>query len=414
MTAVVIGAGLAGLIAANRYREAGLPTIVLEAADEIGGMIGRVTLAGVTVDAGAEAYATRSQAARELTERLGLQVAGPAGRPHAWWPDAIVPMADGVLGIPGSLDDPALVVLTADERARLALDLELGSEVGAHATTVGELVAARMGEAAVTKLVGPLATGVYHIEPARLPIATFAPRLTTAMAEHGSLLGAVAALRAPGSSAVEQPVGGMFRLVEALADGLTVHTGTPATGLRREGEVFVVETEGGEVRAERVAVCVPAAQAARLLAGLGIEVPDVPGRPTYVAMLTSTHPGLEEGPVGSGLLMGQRDPEVVASALTHYSKKWAWVEGAQVLRLSYGQAPTEPQVVADASRLTGLELDGSVTGIAVVRHEMPGKLDAAARDALISAATAAGIDVLGAWLDGNGISPVIESGQRIA
>jgi len=413
VNAVVIGGGLAGLIAARRYRAAGLEPVVLESSGSVGGMIRPVTLGGVTVDGGAEAYATRSPAARALAEGLGLRLAGPAGRPHVWWSDAIVPLADGVLGIPGSLDDPAIAVLSAGERDRLALDLELGPEVGADALTVGELVAARMGPAAVAKLVGPLAAGVYRTAPDKLQLAVFAPGLTRAMAAHGSLLAAVAALRAPGTSAVEQPVGGMFRLVEALADGIELRTSTPAVGLGRDGDGFVVETRAGRIRAQRVAVCVPAAAAATLLAGIGVVVPDAPGRPAHVALLTSTHPGLAEGPVGSGLLMGERDPAVGASALTHYSTKWPWVRDAQVLRLSYQEAPSEAQLISDASRLTGLDLTGTVTDTAIVRHEMPGKLDPSARDEVLAAAAAAGVDVLGAWLDGNGISPVIEAGERI-
>lgn len=414
MRAVVIGGGLAGLLAARHYRELGLDPVVLEASDALGGMIRSVRVGGVTVDGGAEGYATRSAAARALAEDLGLPVAGPAGRPHVWWSDCITPMADGVLGIPGSLDDPALAVLSADELARLAQDVELGPEVGADAVTVGELVAARMGKAAVTKLVGPLAEGVYRMSPDRLQLSVFAPGLKRALAEQGSLLGAVASLREPGSSAVEQPVGGMFRLIEALADGLTVQTLTPALGLRREGGAFVVETPTGLLRAERVAVCVPAGAAARLLTGVGVDVPEVATHPVHVALLTSTHRGLGESPVGSGLLMGERDPEVSASALTHYSKKWPWVDGAEVLRLSYSQEPAPERLVADASRLTGLSLAGTVTDTLVVSHEVPGKLESGSRERLLSAAAAAGVDVLGAWLDGNGISPIIEAGGRIA
>lgn len=414
MRAVVIGGGLAGLIAARRYRDAGLDPVVLEASDTLGGMIRSVTVGGVRVDGGAEAYATRSDSARALAGRLGLEVAGPAGRPHVWWSDAIVPLADGVLGIPGSLEDPALAVLTADERARLALDLELGPEVGAEATTVGELVAARMGEGAVAKLVAPLAAGVYRTPPGALQLAVFAPRLKQEMAGHGSLLAAVAALRAPGANAVEQPIGGMFRLIDSLAEGLTCQTSTPALALRRDGDTFVVKTPTGELRGQRVAVCVPAAVAARLLAGLGIAVPAAPTRPAHVALLTSTHPGLAGAPVGSGLLLGESDPAVSASALTHYSKKWPWVSGGEVLRLSYPEAPSVQRLVADASRLTGLNLAGTITGHAVVRHEMPGKLEPGAREPLLAATAEAGVDILGAWLDGNGISPVIEAGGRIA
>lgn len=416
MTAVVVGAGLAGLLAARRLRQSGHEVVVLEAADSPGGMIRRTQVGALTVDGGAEAYATRSPQARELCAELGLQVAAPQGSPHVWWPDTIVPLAEGVLGIPGSLDDPAIAILSADERARLAQDLTLGPEVGRDATTAGQLVEARMGRAAVDKLVGPLAKGVYHSSPDALPLATFAPRLTGALAEHGSLLAAVAALRTPRSAAVEQPVGGMFRLVDALAEGADVRTGVTVRGLRREGDRLVVDTDGGRFEADRVVVCTPAAQARELLSGVGVTVDEAPTNPTRVVLLASDHPGLADNPVGSGLLLGEPDPRILARALTHYSCKWPWVEGGHVLRLSYpaGVEPTEDQAVQDASRLTKLALDGTITGFTTLAWEMPGKLDPGARDRVLADAAAAGVDVLGAWLDGNGISSIIEAGARIA
>lgn len=416
MSAVVVGGGLAGFIAANRLRDAGVDAVVLEAQPHIGGMISKVEIGGATVDGGAEAYATRSTAARELCERLGLEIAGPSGRPHVWWPDQIVPLADGMLGIPASFDDAALDVLTPEERERARKDLEIGPDPGSDATTLGELVATRMGMGVVEKMVAPLATGVFHTPPMQVPLAVFAPRLLGAMKEQGSLQGAVAALRTPGSSNVEQPVGGMFRLVEELAKDIEVRTSTPALRLRRNGHGFIVETHDGPLRTDRIIMCTPAAQTRHLLADIGMSVPEIPTRSTRIVLLTSTHPALAEGPVGSGLLMGERDPRILARALTHYSVKWPWTTGDHVLRLSYpGEIdPPRPQIVDDASRLTGVDLEDTVTGCHTITHEMPGKLDPGTRNEILTAAEHAGVELLGAWLDGNGISPIIEAGARIA
>ncbi|MEZ5085718.1 MAG: hypothetical protein R2722_05550 [Tessaracoccus sp.] len=84
-------------------------------------------------------------------------------------------MAEGILGIPASLDDPALAVLTDEERARLCRDLALDSGVGAEAASVGELVAARMGPAVVNKLVAPIARGVSLPPPPRCPLRSSLP-----------------------------------------------------------------------------------------------------------------------------------------------------------------------------------------------------------------------------------------------
>jgi polyamine oxidase len=49
---VVVGAGIAGLTTASRLRRAGIPCLVLEARDRIGGRLHTVDLAGVPVDLG--------------------------------------------------------------------------------------------------------------------------------------------------------------------------------------------------------------------------------------------------------------------------------------------------------------------------------------------------------------------------
>lgn len=414
-TTAVIGGGLAGLVAARRLARKGERVVVFEASPAPGGMIAVAELGGVRVDGGAEGYATRSRAAAELCHELGLEVAGPSGTPHVWWPDQIVPLADGVLGIPGSLEDPALAVLTDEQRARLAQDLELDAEVGQDAQTAGQLAAARMGEAVPRKLMAPLTTGVYRSDPMDVPLAVFAPKLKDALARTGSLLAAVASLRAPGTAAVAQPVGGMFRLIEALAAGIDVRPAHPVQHLRHEGTGYRIETPKGDLHVERVVIATPAAPAAHLLGGLGVQIPVHPTTTSHVALLASDHPALDQGPVGSGLLMGERDSRIVAKALTHYSWKWPWVTGCHILRLSYSGdvAPARALVVEDASRLTQIDLSAHAIGYTVITHEMPAKITPDQRDETLSATQAAGVDVVGAWLDGNGIGPVIEATERL-
>lgn len=415
MTAIVVGAGLAGLVAARRLQDAGHRVIVLEATDRVGGSIARLAIDGLLVDGGAEAYATRSPAARQLCAGLGLEVAAPASAPHVWWPDAIAPLADGVLGVPGSLDDPALRILTPAERERCAADLTMDRTVGADATSIGELVAARMGAAAAARLVAPLTVGVYGSLPHNLPLAKTAPQLLPALAEHGSLIAAVASLRAGASATVEQPVGGMFRLVERLAQELDVRFNSPAALLERDGGGFRVITTVGSLAAERVVIATPAGAARTQLAGIGVDVPEVSVRRAPLAVLTSDHPGLDAHPVGSGVLMGERSPQISAKALTHYSAKWRWVRGPHVLRLSYPESitPTRDQAAADASALTQLDLTGHIREFATVMHELPARIEPEVRADILAATEAVGIDVIGGWIDGNGIQPLIEAGERI-
>lgn len=419
MTALVVGGGLAGLVAARRLLSRGVPVTLCEAAPRLGGMIAPATVGGVTVDAGAEAYATRTPAARGLCEELGLSVAPPAGRPHIWWEDGIVPMAEGVLGIPADIDDPALAALTHDERDRLRLDLVLDPAIGSDAAMVGDLVEARMGRAAVDKLVGPVARGVYATTPERMPLGQFAPGLLEALGASGSLLGAVAALRKPGSAAVEQPIGGMFRLIDALAEdirarGGDIRLGTPVLAVRRVDDGFAAMAGATEVVAERLVIATEAAAAVTLLAGLGVTVNAPPVHLARQALLAVSHPAACDGRVGSGLLLGAPSGRVAAKAMTHYSTKWPWAADAdtQILRLSYpaNVVPSPELAVRDVSAFLGESV--SVTHLrgfeAVEWPAMPARVSPAERARLAEAVGAApGIVLVGAWVDGNGIGPVI-------
>lgn len=421
MSAVVVGGGLAGLVAARELLRQGHRVTLCEASPHLGGMIARVNVGGIVVDAGAEAFATRIPAARELCAELGLETAAPAGSPHIWWPDGIVSMAEGVLGIPAGLDDPAFKSLTDDELAEARRDLERDPRVGADAVSVADLVEARMGKAAVDKLVGPVARGVYASDPSHMALAQFAPGLKEAVLSEGSLLRAVATLRRPGSAAVEQPVGGMFRLIDALeadvrARGGQIRTLTPVATIRHLGVDFVVTAGDMELRVQRVVIATEAAPAVALLEQLGLHVNPPAVHLARQALLAVRHPAVSDGRVGSGLLMGERSPHVAAKAMTHYSTKWPWAtaDGIQVLRVSYPTEviPTREQAVRDVSAFLGERIPmACVQGFAAKDWPaMPARIAPTQRARIGEQLSGLpGVEVFGAWLDGNGISPIVAS-----
>ena len=420
----VVGGGLAGTLAALRLLEAGHEVQLREAEPGLGGMIAPRELAGVLVDAGAEAYAVRGGVGRALCEEFGVEVAGPSGAAHIWRPAGAYRMAEGVVGIPATLDDPALDALSPEGRAAVAREAGLGPEAGADATTVGALVRARLGEEALSTLVEPVTRGVYATPADRLPLSAVAPGLIAALRERGSLLAAVAATRADGPT-VEQPVGGMFRLIAEIASrvraaGGDVRCGAPVETLARDGEGFALTAADGEtLRADRVVLATPAAAAARLLAQVGVEIEAPAVRSARFAVLAVTTPERADDPVGSGVLVAEPAPELKAKALTHYSAKWPWArtEGREILRLSYPAdlEPTAPQALADASLLTGVPIEaGQVAAFASVEWSaMPARIDPSTRDRLLRNAAGVGVDLVGAWLDGNGIAPVILGVERV-
>ena len=69
---IVIGAGLAGLTAARRLRDAGKRVLVLEARDRVGGRTQSVELAGDTVDLGGQWIGPTQDHVRALADELGV------------------------------------------------------------------------------------------------------------------------------------------------------------------------------------------------------------------------------------------------------------------------------------------------------------------------------------------------------
>lgn len=70
---VVVGAGLAGLTAADELSRAGHDVLVVEGRDRVGGRIHTTHVAGVPVDAGATWAAPEHTALRDLASRLGCE-----------------------------------------------------------------------------------------------------------------------------------------------------------------------------------------------------------------------------------------------------------------------------------------------------------------------------------------------------
>ncbi|MEA2455256.1 MAG: monoamine oxidase, partial [Thermoleophilaceae bacterium] len=73
MKAAVVGAGLAGLVAADELRRAGAEVVVLEARERVGGRVWSRRLDnGAVVEMGAEFILPGNTAIRELARRFGL------------------------------------------------------------------------------------------------------------------------------------------------------------------------------------------------------------------------------------------------------------------------------------------------------------------------------------------------------
>ncbi|MDN3934773.1 protoporphyrinogen oxidase [Arthrobacter sp. YD4] len=394
-TAVVVGGGISGLLAARQLAGAGVRTTVLEATGTWGGCVGSHVVAGLTLDSGAESFATRSDAVAALARELGLgpQIAAP--NPGGAWvqlPEGPRELPKtGVLGIPANPWDPEVrrtLGLGGSLRAWVDTLLPASVGTGGAATSVAALVRARMGRRVLDRLVSPVVGGVHSADPALLDVDMVAPGLRAGLRAHGSLAAAVKAQRrasttaspaapqestalqestapqestASQGSAVLQKAGsavaglrgGMHTLVTALLAeltdlGVTLRAGTPAAAVRRTPTGWQVTAGGEEYDAGRLVVAVEGPAAVGLLSGVLPEItalrPEA-GPDVKLVTLVLDRSELDAAPRGTGVLVAPQSPGIQAKALTHATAKWAWLDestapGRHVLRLSYGRGAT--------------------------------------------------------------------------
>jgi oxygen-dependent protoporphyrinogen oxidase len=467
-TALVVGGGISGLVAARELAQAGLRTTLLDATDAWGGCVGRHEVAGLTLDSGAESFATRSSAVADLAAELGL--AGNIVAPHsggAWvqLPDGPRELPKtGVLGIPANPWDPEVRrSLGLRGSLRASLDKFLPSSVGTRAdvSSVSALVRARMGRRVLERLVEPVVGGVHSADPGLLDVDMVAPGLRAGITRHGSLAAAVAAQRkgtgvqgsrVPGSggqrvpakagSAVAGLTGGMHTLVAALvADlrrrGVELVPATRADAVARTAAGWRIAARGETYDADVLVIALDGPSAVGLLED---AVPALaghrPGAGPEVKLVTLVVdlPELDARPRGTGILVAPQTAGIRAKALTHATAKWDWLAaeagpGRHVVRLSYGRrdsavpAGPAPAAEPDAALLDIALQDASALLTVPVKAEnlagwdvvsWAGALPFAAvghrqrvADVRRICSGSENLLMVGGWLAGNGLAAVV-------
>ena len=450
----MVGAGVAGLVAAHDLAATGADVTVLEGSPQTGGKLRRTSVAGVTVDVGAEAMLNRRPEGVDLARSLGLPLEHPtAATSRVWTRGALRPLPRSLMGVPLDLDQlTASGVLSEEGLARVRAERDLPPARLDGDVSVGDLVAARLGDEVVDRLVEPLLGGVYAGHARELSARATVPQLL-ALLERGPLLDATVPLS-------DVPVfaglrGGMAGLTDALVGtgAFAVRTGAAVRELRvvagpGDGHRFALTIGSAAhpelVEADAVVLATPAAPTARLLAGpapvaaaelAGIESASMAVVTLAFRATASTGP-LDGG--CSGFLVPPVDGRRIKAATFSFAK-WAWVreagrgaldgEDLLLLRTSLGrhreeaalQATDEELVaasLADLAAATGLVgLVGPPVDAHVQRwggglpQYAVGHLDRVARIRADVARTP-GLAVCGAAYDGVGIPAVVASARR--
>jgi protoporphyrinogen/coproporphyrinogen III oxidase len=449
--AVVVGGGIAGLTAAyvlgeDRDRE----VVLLEGSPRLGGKLRLAEVGGVSVDVGAEAMLNRRPEGAALVRELGLPVVHPvATRSQLWTRDALRPLPRSLMGVPLDVEELAASgVLSAAGLQRVRAEPSLPpTELDGDDISVGELVAHRLGDEVVDRLVEPLLGGVYAGHARELSARATTPQLV-AMLDRGSLLEAAAAAVPASTVPVFAGVpGGLGELPRALVASGRFAARTDATvrELRRvDGGYELVAGSAHRpelVRADEVVLAVPASPAARLLGDLAptaaAELAGIDYASTAVVTLAFRAEGFPLAEGSSGFLVPPVEGRRIKASTFSFAK-WAWVrangrgafdgEDVLVLRTSLGRhqeeaslQATDEELVAgsladlrDAIGLSADPVDAQVQrwGGGLPQYAV-GHLDRVAR-IREGVARLPGLAVCGAAYDGVGIPAVIASARRAA
>lgn len=426
---------MAGLSAAYELAAGGAEVIVIEGADRVGGKLRLGSIAGLTVDLGAESMLARRPEALELVREIGLadRIVHPNSiSASIWTRGQLRPMPPTVQGVPADVEALRASGIVEGEIEQNLLPMPTED------VSVAEHVSQRLGREVVDRLIEPLLGGVYAGHADRLSLHATSPQIA---ALGPDLLGG--AVQAKAAATASGPVffglaGGVGQLPEAVvaAGGFEVRLDTTVraitqttTGWRLTmGPTTAVEV----LEVDAVVMAAPAPAASRLLADAAPAAAFALAGVDYASMaiVTFVLDGAND-PGGSGFLVPPVDGTFIKAA-TYSSNKWGWsadqAAGLTIARASVGRAGETTLLHHDDASLieaARADLERATGGVGrvvdAVVHRWGGALpqyDVGHLDLVDtverSLAEVSGLEVCGAAYRGVGIPAVIGSGRAAA
>ncbi len=248
---IVIGAGIAGLTAAYRLRQAGHAVTVLEAGAVPGGRVGDRETRGIRYNAGARLVYPFSKPFNRLLDELGLrEQMVPVRKLSAQclgtdedWRIELMPGPASLL-TPGLSLAERLRFVTFGARMLLSRAKadpdDAASALAADRVSLADYTRQKIGPGVLARMVDPVFRGTRSWNAEDISGAFFASTTPHLI----------------GQDTVHVFRNGMATLPEALARGLDLRCNTRVTAVTRSGTDYAVETESGTLQAARVVMAV--------------------------------------------------------------------------------------------------------------------------------------------------------------
>jgi protoporphyrinogen/coproporphyrinogen III oxidase len=288
------------LAAAHYLSRRGLPSLLIEASPQLGGVIQTKRVADCLLEGGPDSFLSAKPEALALIRDLGLEdeVIGSNDHQRATWirrDGRMIPLPDGLMMMVPTRVLPMVKspLLSWGTKIRMGLEMFRPPVEGKPDRSVGEFVEDHYGREAVDYLAEPLLSGVYGGDPYKLSVRSVLPRFAEMEAKYGSLSkGTLAGMaKAPKSSGtlfktLKRGLGSMVVALErSIAKDCQV-VRAEALRIEKLGSQYKVVTSEGEFAGAHLTVATPAWKAAELLGSLDASLAGSLARIGYSSSMT--------------------------------------------------------------------------------------------------------------------------------
>lgn len=366
MTTVVVGGGIAGLVAARSLAARGGDVHLVETADRVGGVIRTVRKEGFLLELGPNTVRPTVEL-MTLIRELGLESEMLLSDPHAprylAWNGRLhaLPSSAGSL-----LSTP---LLSAAGKMRLFAEPFVRRRREAGEESVRGFFSRRVGPEIAERFVAPFISGIFAGDPDRLSATAAFPSLVDGEREYGSIVGwAIRGRKSrpkgPGVRGLLSFRDGLDTLPRAIAAHLggRVETGAAVRAVAPAGDRWTVDTSRGMIAANRIVLACPAGEAARLVSDFAPEasaaLQEIPQPPVAVLHFTWPTSALPTPLHGFGHLVVRAPGLRVLGAVWSSSLFAGRAPEGHELITAFAGGTIDP----DAARLPDLDLVAQAAG----------------------------------------------------
>ena len=282
---VIVGGGIAGLAAAHRLIELGLPKTqitLIEASRRLGGTLETHQRDGFLLERGPDSFISEKPEAVALAKRLGLEsrlieTNEQYRRSFLVRNGRLRPVPEGFQLLAPSRVWPFIStdIFSLPGKLRMAADLLLPRRRsnGNEDESLASFVRRRLGTEALERMAQPMVGGIYTADPETLSLRATLPRFLDMEREHRSVIRAMMRQgQKAGTSGARYSLflsfdRGMEVLVNALADVVpNVRLNTRIEEVSFDSRNWRLKTDSGEwLEADSVCLAIPAYTTASLL-----------------------------------------------------------------------------------------------------------------------------------------------------